>query len=79
VLWHHFAWHGGLRPRDETTPARLELNPAEESSHQKESHHGYQADKKEEDEEDDVMRAQTSQRGRAVNVLNSRGALSGVS
>jgi hypothetical protein len=40
--------------------------------------HGYQAEEKEEDEKD-VMRARTSYRGRAVNVLNSRGALSGVS
>jgi hypothetical protein len=43
---------------------RLELNPAEGSSHQKESHHGYQADKKEEDEEDDVMRADLVSRSR---------------
>jgi hypothetical protein len=69
---------GGKGQGIETTPAKLELNPADGSSHQKESNHGYQAEEKEEDEED-VMRARTSYRGRAVNVLNSRGALSGVS
>jgi len=56
---------GGEGPGTETTPAKLELNPAVGSSHQKESNHGHEAKEKEEDEED-LMRAPTSYRGCAV-------------
>jgi len=56
---------GGEGKGTEITPAKVDLNPAVGSSHQKESNHGHEAKEKEEDEED-LMRAPTSYRGCAV-------------
>jgi hypothetical protein len=50
----------------ETKPAKLELNPAIGSSHQKESNHGREEEK--EEDEEDVMRAGLD-RGHVVNVF----------
>lgn len=60
-----FSVRGAKVKGTETTPAKLELNPAVGSSHQKESSHGHEAKEKEEDEED-MTRASTSYRGCAV-------------
>jgi hypothetical protein len=45
---------GGEGPGTETTPAKLELNPAVGSSHEKETNHG-QEEKEKEDGKKDVM------------------------